>query len=853
MADGSRHSLHIVEEGVGKSNWGKTPERPKMGTVRNTGVTVGLAKDSLQSEEIRNDRQLVDFRLGSDQVGGDINIELSYGSFDDLFLGVLQGKEWLVDGLTGIETTKPGTTRRSFTLMRHFADIEDGQKPFHILKAVEVDSFTLNFAANAMVTGSFSVLGQSLELSNSAIVGSTIDEPTSTMGMDSFTGTLRAGDTDLCVVTEASLTLENSLAARFVLCKKQSIYPESGRSILTGSITAYFEDSTLLERFINEESSSLILEATDPDGNSYRFTIPKLVYTGGQPDVAGEGSIVLTLPFQAVYDPVTKTNLEVRKSSTNGPNAIVLGVGDELMRGKMHSSNSRPSQPEIADNHKLFNGIPNSGLGASLATSDKYASVIPYAENGDDNEYTIGTGLLSGLSANGDAIFANTGIDGLTIEQLNDRTTHAGANMIKYCQGAKKLYPDVHAAYMAFVQGEADKNLAVYHYLKDFRPWLSRVRDSIKGVIEKGNLDVLVAPYGGTIEGRYVTAAQVQAYHEGLIKITSATYWLHRGLPSKSTAPIDRSTLNVFGYKFLGDMLARAARGAVPIVATKYEWLSKRQIQITCLVPEGGELEIATSDFYKVTTCPGNGIALRKGDGRLLPSTQTSVSGDKIFAEFSEDIEVDDAIEIGTTATDLGFNSDATQPSNDAILSTNIRCNIKNPGPLGLGDYNDWLVPDVHVMHESDSGFPNYTRGTNVYMKDTSPEGPGAGDNFEWNGSNVTRTLDGSAVPATATTLTPYGISDPRVFPALKQNDRYEITADNAEVLSSSGQGGIKFTIGRDASGWVNPGDSGAYSTIVMADGSPENFTGFLMQVTNAAIRARISGIQIRRVLDTPA
>ena len=116
MANGSRHSMRYVAE----STYGQTPATPAFKPIRHTGTTLGLSKESLQSEEIRSDRQIADFRHGAYQVGGDINIELSYGSFDKLLEAVLCGT-WQIDSpAAGTDRLKAGTVRRSFTIERFF-------------------------------------------------------------------------------------------------------------------------------------------------------------------------------------------------------------------------------------------------------------------------------------------------------------------------------------------------------------------------------------------------------------------------------------------------------------------------------------------------------------------------------------------------------------------------------------------------------------------------------------------------------------------------------------------------------------------------------------------------------------
>lgn len=302
MANGSRHSLRMIPE----VTYGVTPATPKWTPVRNTGVTLALTKESLQSEEIRDDRQIADFRLGARQVGGDINFELSYGSFDVLLEAALGGT-WTSNVL------KSGTQRRSFSMERFFGDISSANKPFHRFTGVEINTLALAINANAMITGSFSVIGKGMTTDTAIVTGATYDPPTTTAPLDSFTGTLTESGTQIAVVTEIALSLENTLDVRFVVGSKETILPSIGRSNCTGNITAYFEDSRLLDKFLNETNSSLEFTLPDAEGNSYKFTVPRLKYTGGQPDVSGEGPITLNMPFQATLDPTAGTNIQVTR------------------------------------------------------------------------------------------------------------------------------------------------------------------------------------------------------------------------------------------------------------------------------------------------------------------------------------------------------------------------------------------------------------------------------------------------------------------------------------------------------------------------------------------------------------
>lgn len=311
MADGSRHSMRYIPELV----YGQTPSTPVFEILRHTGTTLGLSKEALQSGEIRDDRQIADFRHGARQVGGDINIALSYGTFDEI-LEALLGGTWVADTpAAGTDQLKAGTTRRSFTIERFFGDIQSADKPYHRFTGVEFNTLQLQVNANAMITGTIGVVGKDLALDTAIVAGATYNPPSTTNPLDSFTGTLNENGTPIAVITEIQLNLDNGLDARFVVGSKTTLRPAIGRSNVSGQITAYFENSLLLEKFINETESDISFDLPDGAGNTLSVILPRIKYNGGQPNVSGEGPITLALPFQALLDPTTETNIILERTA----------------------------------------------------------------------------------------------------------------------------------------------------------------------------------------------------------------------------------------------------------------------------------------------------------------------------------------------------------------------------------------------------------------------------------------------------------------------------------------------------------------------------------------------------------
>ena len=223
------------------------------------------------------------------------------------------GASYTVTTLT--QVLKAGVVRRSFSILRNFSDIIAPGKPFHIFTGQEVNKLALTVAVNAIVKAVFSFVGKDFPApSDTAPTGTTYTAANSNGVMDTFSGVITEGGTAIAIVTEISLNLENGIEPRFVIGSDTTIKPSIGRSNLSGQVTAYFEDAALLNKFIAETESSLVFTNRDLAGNSYRFTLPRIKYNGGQPDTQGQGAITLSLPIQALLDSVTATQFIIEKN-----------------------------------------------------------------------------------------------------------------------------------------------------------------------------------------------------------------------------------------------------------------------------------------------------------------------------------------------------------------------------------------------------------------------------------------------------------------------------------------------------------------------------------------------------------
>lgn len=208
---------------------------------------------------------------------------------------------------------KAGTGRRFFTVEKRFEDIATPE--YHAFEGCEANTLSLDVAPDSIVATNFGFVGQTAAAIRTAIIsGATYGDALTTEPMDSFSGTITEGGGAIAVVTAINLSIDNGITPLFVVGSAETIQPSRGRINITGTLTVFFESATLLEKFQNETESDLVFTLT-MNSQSYQFDLPRIVYTGGQPDVAGEGAITMQMPFQAIYDATEASNIVITRTA----------------------------------------------------------------------------------------------------------------------------------------------------------------------------------------------------------------------------------------------------------------------------------------------------------------------------------------------------------------------------------------------------------------------------------------------------------------------------------------------------------------------------------------------------------
>ena len=310
FAQNSRSGLSYIVE----STFGTTPAGDFTTIPQNTN-SLNLTKDRVQGNEIQPDRMLRVDRHGNRQVGGDIVVDLRDSDLDPFLESAMFGV-WDATPVAAPDVLKTGVTPKYFSIEDAANDIAQ----YRLFTGMAVSSLAISIAPNQMVTATFSMMGKDMTISGT---GKTVVAASTAQPFDAYSGVLAIGDvasaTTAAIVTSIDFTIDNGIAPTFVVGSESTPQLEYGMAAVEGTFTAYFEDASLINRFINEVESELIVNVNDPTGNNqYTFTFPRIKINGADVPVdGGTGSRVITLPFVALYDATEGSNLVISRPDTS--------------------------------------------------------------------------------------------------------------------------------------------------------------------------------------------------------------------------------------------------------------------------------------------------------------------------------------------------------------------------------------------------------------------------------------------------------------------------------------------------------------------------------------------------------
>ncbi len=211
---------------------------------------------------------------------------------------------------------------QSFSLETGFTDVSQ------YFKADGLRAGTMSFdvSSGAIITGSTTTMGRETVRAGTPILSGVNYTALDAAATENISATANVGQLLVngeqlsTAIQSINISIEGNLREQRGVGAK---FPEgiaAGRLNITGTLSAYFADGKLFDRFLAHETTSLSFPFIDPDKNTYYFTIPAFKITSDPVSPGGTDQDVMEeMEFTAFRDVATRCMIQIDRFSSVTP------------------------------------------------------------------------------------------------------------------------------------------------------------------------------------------------------------------------------------------------------------------------------------------------------------------------------------------------------------------------------------------------------------------------------------------------------------------------------------------------------------------------------------------------------
>lgn len=194
-----------------------------------------------------------------------------------------------------------GVLRPSFTIEQDFRDVDLTER----FLGARIGGASFALPPTGMATAGWDIMAQFGEIltgASSPYFTSPTDAPTTDL-LTGVQGNLVVGGVAQAVVTGLEFAVNLNVGGNPVV--GTTTMPELfyGRAVVTGQVSAFLTDETMINYFVNETAVDILvrLEEADSDPKDFlAFNFHRVKFTGSQKTVGGDGGVIVQFPFQAL-------------------------------------------------------------------------------------------------------------------------------------------------------------------------------------------------------------------------------------------------------------------------------------------------------------------------------------------------------------------------------------------------------------------------------------------------------------------------------------------------------------------------------------------------------------------------
>ena len=262
------------------------------------GVTHGIVK----GQWFRLDGSTSDdgFHRAVDVVGQVVTVTTLTGdeTLDDVDAATIKGS-----------MARNGSTTSSFWMERPHTDVVQ----FFQFAGMVVNTFSIDFSANSVLTASFNFMGKASTLTQATSgTGTNVGAATTDyMNAVSNVGNIRVDEVAVanCLLQQITMEINNNVRGQLGFC--DVVEGEIG---VTGNMNLYFNDNTYYDLYLAATAFSFDCQVTDGAGNTYIFTLPNCKFQTDAVNAGGKNADVMeNTSYQAIMDGTDLYTIQIDK------------------------------------------------------------------------------------------------------------------------------------------------------------------------------------------------------------------------------------------------------------------------------------------------------------------------------------------------------------------------------------------------------------------------------------------------------------------------------------------------------------------------------------------------------------
>lgn len=203
--------------------------------------------------------------------------------------------------VTGKKTWAPasGHTNDSFSIEKYFSDLGKSET----YTGVKVSDMQVSIPTEGMAKVKFSLMGKDVEPADALYFTSPTAE-TTTDGLSSGVGFIRFNSGDQAIVTSMDFTVSGNMSNTLAALTSSIADITQGKISVTGTMSLYFESTTVRDAFWNETAAALyvsLMSGTAAAADFINFVMPEVTLESSDKGDDDTG-IIQNVKFSATYN-----------------------------------------------------------------------------------------------------------------------------------------------------------------------------------------------------------------------------------------------------------------------------------------------------------------------------------------------------------------------------------------------------------------------------------------------------------------------------------------------------------------------------------------------------------------------